>query len=319
MIAKPSYRDSSRMHILGAMLAVLALGVGAAEPAAPARAAAAPADPIYDEADVPRVIGPGGGAVGGNGRLAIVPYAMKLPPGIVLERPRIAGHPDLSGIYSHALRAWQNPPPTIGVGPGVFGVPTPVTIHPLEGGDVVANRGDFRSPILRPWAAALIKAQGDSDADGKPFYRPCGPQGPLVTWARPGTVQILQTPNRVILLYKQYNSRIIYMNGKHPANVRPSVYGHSIGRWEGDTLVVDTIGLDGKAPLDRFGTPGTERTHIVERINLVRGGRVLEVEFQVDDPLVFTQSWSSTLTYARAEKMEEEDVCQEAIMFNHPF
>jgi hypothetical protein len=304
--------------ILGLLAALI---VATPAPLHAAEAPRAATDPAYVDPDfAPRVIGGGGGAVGGNGRLAVIPYEMpKLPPDGAVPRRRIGAGPDISGIYAHALRAWMNPPPSSGVGPGVFGVPTPLTVFPAENNDIVANYGDYRSPLLRPWAAALVKAQGEADAAGMPFFETCAPAGLLITWARPNTLQIIQSPKTVVLLFKGYASRIIHLDGHHPAKTEPSVYGHSVGHWEGDTLVVDTVGFDGRAPLDRFGTPGTRDTHIVERVDLRHGGEVLEVDFWVDDPLVFTQPWKSIVTYARASKVDPEDICQEALMFNHPF
>ncbi len=121
------------------------------------------------------------------------------------------------------------------------------------------------------------------------------------------------------IFFAQDVLRIIYLNAEHPADLEPSVNGHSIGRWEDDTLVVDTIGFDGTSEGDRYGTPTSERMHVVERMSLRHGGQILEISFWVDDPLVYTQSWTSVVTYARAEKLGIERLCREGQMFPSPY
>jgi hypothetical protein len=269
------------------------------------------------------IIDRGGNVLGATGN-DVEPFAIPKPNAATVAKPaRIAGAPNLSGYYFHGLRPWENPPPSMGVTPGAYGEPSPVTVLTEESNARAAQRGDYRSPLLRPWAAALIKAQGDANAASRPFQNPstglCRPGGILGTWGRPNKLQIVQTADKVVLLFKGYAFRTISLNAKHPAKPPASVYGHSVGHWEGETLVVDTVGFDGSAALDRFGTPATEQMHLVERIGLRHDGQVLEVNFWVDDPIVFTQPWTSVVTYARSDGVDPEAVCQEGLMFNHPF
>src|SRR6202162_1910250 len=88
--------------------------------------------------------------------------------------------------------------------------------------------------------------------------------------------------------------RHIRLNASHSADPKPSWYGESVGHYEGDTLVVDTIGLNDKRLIDNYGTPHTDKLHVVERFRLVDGGKTLEVAFTVEDPCAFFQTWSGT-------------------------
>jgi hypothetical protein len=308
--------------LTAALPAAAAQQPGAAAAPAGGRGAAAERGDRYAP-DGGLIIDRGGNVVGGTGG-NVEPFTVPKPnPATAAKPARIAGAPNLSGYYFHGLRPWENPAPSTGVTPGAYGEPSPVTVLIEESNARAAERGDYRSPLLRPWAAALMKAQGDTNAAGRPFQKPstglCRPGGILSTWGRPNTLQILHTPDRVVLLFKAYAFRTIYLNAKHPAKLTPTAYGHSVGRWEGDTLVVDSVGFDGSAALDRFGTPATEETHIVERISLRQDAQVLEVNFRVDDPIVFTQAWTTVVTYARANGVDPETVCQEGFLFGHAF
>ena len=106
--------------------------------------------------------------------------------------------------------------------------------------------------------------------------------------------------------------RHIYLNVPHSGSVKPSWYGESVGHYEGDTLVVDTIGQNTKTVVDAFRTPHTGKLHVVERWHLIDGGKTLEANITMDDPDTFNQPWS---TYERHERGTElpivEDICAE--------
>ena len=93
----------------------------------------------------------------------------------------------------------------------------------------------------------------------------------------------------------------IYLDVPHSANVKPSWYGESVGRYEGDTLVVDTIGVTTKAFIDNFRTPHSDRLHVVERFRTIEGGKTLQVKLHVEDPGAFTTPWSAMQIYRRVE------------------
>jgi hypothetical protein len=96
--------------------------------------------------------------------------------------------------------------------------------------------------------------------------------------------------------------RRIYLNRKHSAQPKPSWYGESVGHYEGDTLIVDTIGLNDKTLVDNYRTPHTDRMHVVERFRLIDGGSTLEAAVTVDDPGAFTMPWSAIQRFRAAHE-----------------
>ncbi len=95
----------------------------------------------------------------------------------------------------------------------------------------------------------------------------------------------------------------------HSANVKPSWYGESVGHYEGDTLVVDTIGLNNKSFVDHFRTPHTEKLHVIERWRMIEDGKKLEVEFTIEDQDTFNQPWKAMVRYDRAQETLPENIC----------
>src|SRR5262249_39077785 len=92
----------------------------------------------------------------------------------------------------------------------------------------------------------------------------------------------------------------------------PSWFGESIGHYEGDTLVVDTIGLTTKTFVDNYQTPHTDKLHVVERFHMIDGGKTLEVNVHVEDPGAFTTPWNAIQRYRRNEQGPQfESVCAE--------
>jgi hypothetical protein len=129
----------------------------------------------------------------------------------------------------------------------------------------------------------------------------------------PAPIQILQQPEKLVLLYQRdHQVRHITMNTHHSDHLTPSWYGESVGHYEGDVLVIDTVGMNAKTPVDIFGTPHSEALHVVERLRLINNGRQMEVVFTVDDPNSFTSEWSGRILYNRSNVMSlEEEVCAE--------
>jgi hypothetical protein len=105
--------------------------------------------------------------------------------------------------------------------------------------------------------------------------------------------------------------RHVYLDVPHSENPKPSWYGESVGHYEGDTLVVDTIGQNTKTFVDNYRTPHTERLHVVERWKLIDGGHTLEVEIRVDDPDTFYEPWSAIQRFRRVQQAMMEEVCAE--------
>jgi len=180
--------------------------------------------------------------------------------------------------------------------------------------------GDPNNPILQPWASDKIRKRNKLILSGTPAFSPhasCWPIGVLEFVLSPMTrpLYFVQGPKEVVMILTSFNDvRRVYLTDKHSANVKTSWYGESIGRYEGDTLVVDTIGLDDRTLVDGFGTPHTKQLHVIERYHLVDGGKTLEANVHVEDPGAFTMPWDAIQRYrlfeAAAAKVPVERLAQ---------
>jgi hypothetical protein len=175
---------------------------------------------------------------------------------------------------------------------------------------------DLTNPILKPWVVeALRKANEDAFAGKAMFTREarCWPTGVPAMLLNPILLFFVQTPKEVWMIQQaDHRVRRIYLNVPHSANPKPSWYGESVGHYEGgDTLVVDTIGMNDKSFVDSYRTPHTSELHVVERFRLTDGGRMLEVNFRVEDPGAFTMPWSAAKRWKRVPGTLEEEVCSE--------
>ena len=173
---------------------------------------------------------------------------------------------------------------------------------------------DLSNPILQPWAVEQMRKANDAVLAGKvPFIArercwPGGVPGFLVD-ARIVPVYFLTTPNEILMIVQNDAlTRHIHMNVAHSADIKPSWYGDSVGHYEGDTLVVDTIGMNDRTFVDNYRTPHTAQLHVVERFSLLDGGNTLEVHVTVNDPGAFTMPWSAIQRYKRVQRapMTEE-------------
>jgi len=176
--------------------------------------------------------------------------------------------------------------------------------------------GDLANPNLKQWAKDLMKKDNEDILyHGKIQFTAnssCLPAGVPVFDLLPGPHFIVQTPNEVVFLEEQGQQvRHIYLGVPHSANVKPSWYGESVGRYEGGELIVDTIGLSTKTVVDSYRTPHTEKLHIVERWHLIEGGNGLEVDITVDDPDTFVQPWQTYQRYEHGDRPLGEFICQE--------
>ena len=166
---------------------------------------------------------------------------------------------------------------------------------------------DLNSPILQPWARDVVRKRNEMVLSGKPVpsaTASCWPKGVTPFLLSPMTqpMYFIQGPKEVVMVLTSFNDvRRVYLADKHSENVKPSWYGESIGRYEGDTLVVDTIGIDDRTPMDGFGTPHTKQLHVVERYHLIEGGAVLEASIHVEDPGAFTMPWNAIQRFRQFE------------------
>ena len=180
--------------------------------------------------------------------------------------------PDLTGQWGRDMINFEPPP----AGPS----PIVNTVRNADGtmdGGIVGFAGDYTNPILKPEAAEVVRKQGAISLSGMPFPDPhnqCWPEPtPYILAAQLG-VQILQQSDKVTLLYLgDHKVRHVRLNVPHPPNMTPTWQGDSVGRYEGNTLVIDTVGFK-VGPLsmvDLYGTPHSEALHVIERYRLIDG------------------------------------------------
>ena len=213
--------------------------------------------------------------------LGFIPKPGWPPPGPV---PRLAdGKPDLSGPWApNALR--------------------------------INNNADsiVKDIPMQPWVADLLKQRrariGKDDPEGF-----CLPPGVPRSNTTPFPFRIVQSPAYIVIIYEggAHVWRQIFMDGRpHPKDPNPTWLGDSIGRWDGDTLVVDTVGFNGKSWIDAAGLATTESLHVIERIRRIDRGH-LEIEHTIDDPQAYTKPWKFTIQPMLLDGELMEYICQE--------
>jgi hypothetical protein len=264
--------------------------------------------------------------------------------------------PDFTRVWNHPVFPWFEPPAS-GPGPitnlsrwaeqrpgGLAGsAAQAVGTVGISAYDQLV--GDYKSPILQPWAAAVVKKFGEISRAGITYPNPsnqCWPYGMPFVY-KEGMVQIMQQPDRITMLYTgggNRDVRRVRLNQPHLSPLIPSWYGDSVGHYEGDTLVVDTVGVKtdrAYAMLDLFGTPYTDKLHVVERYRLrdyddvkdalernrkenwlfggdvfsQHRGKFLQLHVTIEDEGVFTTPWTATLTYVPGPDQIPESVCAE--------
>ena len=191
-------------------------------------------------------------------------------------------------------------------------------ILPKCGNQNLPPIGDTANPILQPWAAAEMKRTNAAILGGKEAFEamgrcwPGGVPGMMLFTAEPA--YFLQTPKEVTILYSRGpNIRHVYMNVPHSKNPAPSWLGESVGHYEGDELVIDTIGLNDKTFIDFYHTPHTTQLHVVERYKLINGGKRMQGIATIEDPGAFTTKWSALHYYIKHDLpiADSESICAE--------
>ena len=255
--------------------------------------------------------------------------------------------PDFSGIWAHP---WLPGFEALASGPTAL-----INLSRTPEGRSIQTRlvGDYKNPILKPEAAETVRKFGEQSKAYFGYPNPrnqCWPNGiPFVLSAN--GQQIFDRGDHLTIIYRvDHQVRTVRMNAPHSANVRPSYFGDSVGHYEGDTLVIDTVGIKPGpfAMLDWYGTPQTPALHVVERDRLIdydqakecvaraykdnvlpqnnnppvvdfnSRGKWMQLHFTVEDPTVFTTPWSATVTFGPALQTAgpggtiwPEDVCGE--------
>ena len=188
------------------------------------------------------------------------------------------------------------------------------------GEQVTVRMGNWKDPVLKPWAAAQIQATNDEILQGVrdiPFTAqarcyPGGVPGQLLWPFEP--VYFIQNPKEVWMIWQRdHMVRRVFLTDKHSETVKPSWFGESIGRYEnGDTLIVDTIGLQTKnSYIDNWRTPHTEKLHVIERFKLARDGNSLEAFVTVDDPDAYNEKIHMVQRWRKVPNPLLEMVCAE--------
>jgi hypothetical protein len=157
-----------------------------------------------------------------------------------------------------------------------------------------------------------IQAEKDGNPIGDAPTR-CYPHGVPRLVASPYPIQIIQTPGMLTILHEVgHNIRYVYMDQDHPKNPKLSFLGHSVGHWDGDTLVVDTIGFNDRTRIDEEGITHSLKLHMVERYRKINEGQVLENIMTIEDPEIFTKTWQARRNFDwRPDLRLSEYICEE--------
>jgi hypothetical protein len=197
-----------------------------------------------------------------------IPRAKDGSPNMTAPAPRRAdGKPDLTGI-------WIADPPrvrdaTVGLKPGEL--------------------------QMLPWAEKLFNERKTGELSALDPDANCLPQGVPKINSTPVPFKIFQEPNVIVVLYEAFDQfRQFFMDGRElPKDPNPQWFGYSVAKWDGDTLVVESSGFNGKAWLDQLGHPSTEALRVTERFRRRDFGH-MEIASTIDDPMAYKKPWSFT-------------------------
>ena len=222
----------------------------------------------------------------------------------------------INGGIARYGTGWFDPP---------AGLRGPIKQHPdypLRGNDTgrpTPALGNYKDPILKPWAAEQMRLSNEELLAGKvgyPFLAqsrcwPGGVPGQLLWTTEP--LYFIQTPKEVRILWQRDQwVRRIAMTDRHSEHVKPSRYGESIGRYENGELVVDTIGLSTKLSfIDMFRTPHTEKLRVTERFKLTADEKFLEVFVKVEDEDTFNEPMYMAARWRKQQGDWKEFICAE--------
>ncbi len=221
--------------------------------------------------------------------------------------------------YDRQQNEWL--PPLSGIGPI-----TDDPAHPFYNNTVaddlgvpptwrVADLNNEAAKNLMPWALDALKKQNAlalTGKNGETRQARCWETGVPDIHEAPWDLYFIQTPTEVVMLLGGAGPQVrrVYLNVPHSKNPKPSWFGESVGHYEGDTLVVDTIGLNDKTFVDGYRTPHTKDLHVVERYRIADGGKTLDVSFTADDPGTFYKAWGARKPrYRVAEHFYQEEAC----------
>ncbi len=154
---------------------------------------------------------------------------------------------------------------------------------------------DLKEVPFQPWAEKIFKERATGVHSAEESDANCLPQGVPKLDAAPAPWKVIQLPNEVVILYEAFTQfRQIHLDGRPlPKDPNPSWLGYTVGHWEGDTLVAETIGQNGKTWLDQLGHPATDALKVTERFHRVDFGH-MDLTITIDDPKAYTKPWTVT-------------------------
>jgi hypothetical protein len=216
-----------------------------------------------------------------------LPHGTNGKPNLAAPAPRLPdGHPDLSGIWEQKGNTY-----------------TQNIAADLKSGDVP----------YQPWAKALAAERADGSHSKEDSPANCLPAGVPRIGAAPPPWKIVQQPGLIVILYESHSLwRQIFLDGRELSDdFVPAWLGYSTGKWDGDTLVVETKGMNGKFWLDQLGKPATEALHVTERFHRKDAGH-MDVQITIDDSKAYTKPWTVTeQVHLLTDTELMEDICNE--------
>jgi hypothetical protein len=219
-----------------------------------------------------------------------IPRTREGKPNLSGPAPRAQnGKPDLSGLWQVQPSPWAEIKPIVGNMNDVFAPGDDLMEFSKYALNILADFKPAEAPI-RPEAVALMRQR-------KPEGSPCLPGSISFTNLIPATTKWIQTPGLIAILQEaSFNFRQVYLDGrKFPADAQPLWLGYSVGKWEGDTLVIESRGFNDKTVLDAFGHPHSEALHLTERYRRRDFGH-MEGELTVDDSQMYTRPFTVKYT-----------------------
>jgi hypothetical protein len=225
--------------------------------------------------------------------------------------------PDLSGQWVRVGRYVESlDPPANGPGPMTIDPAHPHRRSATPGGQSPDGWvADLTNPILKPATLAKMQPIVAAEIAGHSHLKlidMCYPAGVPMILNQRDPMQILQIAGKVVLLYVRDSlTRHVYLDQPHTPNLKSSWFGESVGHYEGDTLVVDTVGENDRTYTDRFFTPHSDKIHVIERYKVSADRKTMQVQLAVEDPETFTTPWSAQVAYKADTTPYEETICAE--------
>jgi hypothetical protein len=222
-----------------------------------------------------------GGSVPGEARVAVTDW--KPPTGPAPRLPN--GRPDFTGVWDHPY----------------------VNDMSMTGRNPAVQTGAGQIPYT-PAGLENIKAYDPANGD---YTGMCMPFGLTRSMNSPYPIQIMQSDKHVAFLFEQSTwFHVAPFRNEHPAEVEPTWFGHSIAKWDGDTLVIDTIGFNGFTRLDTKGNPHSDKLHVVQTLKHVDAGHVAYT-ITIDDPVYYSSPWKNERTFTLSNGELFEYSCEE--------